>query len=142
MSDFVESLSRVPLLSGLEKRDLDRLSRDFSERAFPAGSTVVEEGQERGIGFFVIAEGKASVVKDGKKVNSLGPGDHFGEIALASDRVRTATVAAETDLRCLVMTVWDFRSFVQGDPEVAWKLLQHVAGLLSDTQARQSAEPF
>ena len=142
MSDFVDSLSRVPLLSGLGKRDLERLARDFSERVFQAGSTVVEEGQERGIGFFVIAEGKASVVKDGTTVNSLGPGDHFGEIALASDRVRTATVTAETDLRCLVMTVWDFRSFVQGDPEVAWKLLQHVAGLLSDTEARQGAEPF
>ena len=142
MTEAVDALGRVPLLSGLGKRDLERLSRDFSERVFPAGSTVVEEGQERGIGFFVIAEGKASVVKDGKKVNSLGPGDHFGEIALASDRVRTATVTAETDLRCLVMTVWDFRSFVQGDPEVAWKLLQHVAGLLSDTEARQGAEPF
>jgi CRP/FNR family transcriptional regulator, cyclic AMP receptor protein len=142
MSDFLDALSRVPLLSGLGKRDLERLSRDFSERIFPAGSTVVEEGQERGIGFFVIAEGTASVVKGGKQVNSLGPGDHFGEIALASDRVRTATVTAETDLRCLVMTVWDFRSFVQSDPEIAWKLLQHFAGLLSETGSRQAAQPF
>jgi CRP/FNR family transcriptional regulator, cyclic AMP receptor protein len=136
MSEAVDALSRVPLLSGLNKRELERLARDFSERVFPAGSTVVEEGQERGIGFFVIAEGKATVSVDGKEVQRLGSGDHFGEIALVGDRVRTATVTAETDLRCLVMTVWDFRSFVRGDPDVAWKLLQHLAGLLSETGAR------
>ncbi len=30
------------------------------------------------------------------------------------------------------MTMWDFRSFVRGDAEVAWKLLQHVGGMLHD----------
>lgn len=132
MSEAVDALSRVPLLSGLERRDLERLSRDFSERVFPAGSTVVEEGQERGIGFFVIADGEATVSRDGKEVQRLGPGDHFGEIALIGDRVRTATVTADTELRCLVMTVWDFRSFVRGDPDVAWNLLQHLARLISE----------
>ena len=134
MTDAVAALSRVPLLSGLDNRDLERLARDFGERAFPAGSTVVEQGQEHGIGFFVIAEGEAKVSVDGREVASLGPGDHFGEIALVSDRVRTATVTATTELRCLVMTVWDFRSFVRSDPDVAWKLLQHLGGLLGESR--------
>jgi CRP-like cAMP-binding protein len=66
----------------------------------------------------------------GKEVATVQRGSYFGEVALISDRVRTATVTATTDLRCLVMTVWDFRAFVQGDAEVAWKMLEHVGGML------------
>ncbi|MFP5343838.1 MAG: hypothetical protein ACLGIJ_13110 [Candidatus Limnocylindria bacterium] len=39
-------------------------------------------------------------------------------------------MTATTDLRCLVMTLWDFRAFVQGDPEVAWRMLEHVGAML------------
>ena len=67
---------------------------------------------------------------DGRQVDTVGPGSYFGEVALISDRVRTATVTATTDLKTLVMTFWDFRAFVKGDAEVAWKLLEHVGGLL------------
>jgi len=118
------------MLSSLDRRHLEKLSRDFTERTFPAGTVIVRQGQERGIGFFVIADGEAIVSVDGAEVSRLGPGTHFGAIALIADRVRTATVTAETDLHCYVMTLWDFRSFVQGDAEVAWKLLEQLAGML------------
>ncbi len=130
MSDTTDLLAGVPLLSGLDRKHLDRLARDFSERTFPAGSVVVRQGDDHGIGFFVVAEGEGVVTVDGKEVGKVGPGSYFGEVALISDRVRTATVTATTDLRTLVMTLWDFRAFVQGDAEVAWKLLQHVGGML------------
>jgi len=130
MSDTADLLAGVPLLSGLDRKHLEMLARDFSERTFPAGSTVVREGDERGIGFFLVAEGEGVVSVGGKEVAKVGRGSYFGEVALISDRVRTATVMATTDLRCLVMTLWDFRAFVQGDAEVAWKLLEHVAGML------------
>lgn len=130
MSETADLLAGVPLLSGLDRKHLEMLARDFSERTFPAGSTVVREGDERGIGFFLVAEGEGVVSVGGKEVAKVGRGSYFGEVALISDRVRTATVMATTDLRCLVMTLWDFRAFVQGDAEVAWKLLEHVAGML------------
>jgi voltage-gated potassium channel len=66
---------------------------------------------------------------DGAEVSRLGPGSYFGEVALLSDRVRTATVSAGTDVRYLVMMLTDFRAFVRGDAEVAWKLLEHVGML-------------
>lgn len=128
--DTVEALSRVPLLSGLGQKELKRLAASFTERAFAADKVVVKQGDERGIGFFVITEGTARVSADGQNVAVLGPGDHFGEIALIGDRVRTATVTAETDLQTLVTTVWEFRAFVKNDPDTAWKLLEHLAGLL------------
>lgn len=129
-TNVIDALARVPLLSGLDRKQLEKLSRDFSERTFPAGSVVVKEGEERGIGFFVVADGEAVAAVGGTEVSRLGPGSHFGEIALISDRVRTATVTAVTDLHCYVMTLWDFRSFVQGDAEVAWKLLEQLATML------------
>jgi CRP-like cAMP-binding protein len=125
-----DALAKVPLFSGLDAKHLDKLAKDFSERRFDAGSTVVRQGDDHSVGFFVIAEGEAVVSIDGNEVGTLGPGDEFGAIALISDRVRTATVTAKTDLVTYVMTLWDFRSFVQGDNEVSWKLLQQLAGML------------
>jgi CRP-like cAMP-binding protein len=132
-TNVVDALARVPLLSSLDHRHLEKLAKDFSEKTFPAGSVVVKEGDERGIGFFVIADGEAVVTVGGTEVARIGPGSHFGAIALISDRVRTATVTATTDLHCYVMTLWDFRSFVQGDADVAWKLLEQLADMLHKT---------
>ena len=129
-TNVVDALARVPLLSSLDRKHLEKLARDFSERTFPAGAVVVTQGEERGIGFFVVADGEAVASVDGKEVSRLGPGTHFGAIALISDRVRTATVTAVTDLHCYVMTMWDFRAFVQGDADVAWKLLEQLAQML------------
>jgi CRP-like cAMP-binding protein len=129
-TNVVDALERVPMLSSLDRKHLEKLAKDFTERTFPAGSVVVREGDEHGIGFFVVADGEAVASVGGTEVSRLGPGTHFGAIALISDRARTATVTAETDLHCYVMTLWDFRSFVQGDADVAWKLLEQLAQML------------
>ena len=130
MTQTADLLGAVPLLSSLDRKDLERLAKDFTERTFPAGSIVVREGDTHGMGFFIVVEGEGVVTVDGSEVDRIGPGSYFGEVALISDRTRTATVTATTDLKTLVMTYWDFRAFVKGDAEVAWKLLEHVGGLL------------
>ena len=131
MSDSIaDVLGTVPLLSGLDKKQRERMARDFKERSVPAGTTIIRQGDDHGMGFFVVSAGEAVVTVDGNEVARLGPGSYFGEVALISDRTRTATVTATTDLKTLVMTYWDFRAFVKGDAEVAWKLLEHVGGLL------------
>ena len=89
-----------------------------------------------GVGFFVISGGEASVTVDGAYVKRLGTGDYFGELALISQQVRTATVTADTPLICQVITFWDFRSFAKDNPEIAWKLLQRVVDLLMDERDR------
>ena len=129
-TNVVDALAHVPMLSSLDRRHLEKLAKDFSDRTFPAGSVVVREGDDHGIGFFIIADGDAVASIGGTEVSRLGPGSHFGEVALISDRVRTATVTAATDLHCYVMTLWDFRAFVQGDADVAWKLLEQLAQML------------
>jgi CRP-like cAMP-binding protein len=136
--DTVDALGRVPLLSCLDQKELRRLAESFTERTFPSGTVVVKQGDERGIGFFVITDGTARVSTDGQELSSLGPGDHFGEVALIRDRVRTATVTAETDLETLVTTVWEFRGFVKSNPDTAWGLLEHLAGLV---ETKRSESP-
>jgi CRP/FNR family cyclic AMP-dependent transcriptional regulator len=126
VAEATQLLQNVPLFSGLDPRELETIARTVHERTFNAGETVAEEGQG-GVGFFVIREGEAKVEVGGNEVRRLGPGDYFGEIALISEGPRTATVTAESELRCYGLTPWEFRPLVQTNATIAWKLLQALA---------------
>jgi CRP/FNR family cyclic AMP-dependent transcriptional regulator len=134
MAEPVDALAAVPLFSGLSKRDLRRLAGSMRERTFNEGKDVLAEG-EGGIAFFVIVEGEARVSIGGRDVRTLRAGDHFGEIALITGHVRTATVTAATDLRCLGMTAWAFKPWVRDHPDVAWSLLETLARRVQDASA-------
>src|SRR3954463_12025387 len=138
MASRADELKRVPLFSSLSQRQLRRLARDFRDREVESGTRVVGEGEKSGISFFVIVEGTATVSLDGAQVRQLGPGDHFGELALISKRVRTATVTADGPMRCLGMRFWDFRRFAKENPDVIWKLLQYVVEVLEDERSARA----
>jgi CRP/FNR family transcriptional regulator, cyclic AMP receptor protein len=122
----VDLLQRVPIFQGLDKRELERIAASMKPRTFRAGDTVTSEGQG-GVGFFVIEDGRAKVTVGGENRRTLGAGDYFGEVALLTDSPRTATIKAETDLRCYGMTSWDFKPLVETHGSIAWKLLQAMA---------------
>jgi CRP-like cAMP-binding protein len=116
----------VPIFQGLERRDLERIASSMKQRTFRAGDTVTSEGSG-GVGFFVIEDGSAKVTVHGEDRRTLGPGDYFGEVALLTDSPRTATITAESDLRCYGMTSWDFKPLVETHSTIAWHLLQAMA---------------
>ena len=130
-----DTIARVPLFAGLEKRDLERIASSFKERRFGAGSTVASEGQS-GAGFFIITQGSASVSVEGEPRGALGPGDYFGEIALIDEGPRSATITAETDMTTYGLTPWEFRPIVESDSSVAWKLLQALAAKVRAAEHR------
>jgi len=130
MADAAAELARVPLFSGLSKRQLKQLASSFRERTYGPGITIVREGQMSGIGFFVLVEGTAAVSVRGTVVDTVGPGDYFGELAMITRKERGATVTAKTATRCLVISFIDFRQFVQQNGDVAWKLLEHLAAVI------------
>src|SRR5689334_22397076 len=103
----------------------------MKQRTFRAGDTVTAEGQG-GIGFFIIEEGEADVTVAGESRRKLGPRDYFGEVALLNDSPRTATIIAESDLRCYGMTSWDFKPLVETHSSIAWKMLQAMAKNYAD----------
>jgi CRP-like cAMP-binding protein len=137
MASPADELKKVPLFNGLSQRQLKRLARSFREREIKAGTPVIQEGEKSGISFFVIVEGTATASVGGNEVRQLGPGDHFGELALISERVRGATVTADEPMRCLVMGFWDFRRFAKENPDVTWKLLQYVVELLAEEPSKR-----
>lgn len=135
MAEVEETLRRVPLFSGVKPKDLKKLGRRMTERSFGEGDVITREG-ESGLGFFVIEDGNATVSLKGEIVRTLGPGDHFGEIALIDGGMRSATIVAGTDLRCRGMSAWEFKPFVEEHPEVAWALLESLVGRLRESESR------
>jgi CRP/FNR family transcriptional regulator, cyclic AMP receptor protein len=116
-------LKRVPIFSDLDGKELDRIASSMKQRTFNAGDTVTSEGKT-GVGFFVIEDGEATVTVGGDERRRLGPGDYFGEVALLNESARTATITADTELRCYGLTSWEFRPLVETHGSIAWKLLQ------------------
>jgi thioredoxin reductase (NADPH) len=83
---------------------------------FPPGSVVIREG-EPSDRFFVIAKGQAVVVQRDangaeRELDTLGPGDYFGEVGILSGQARNATVRAKTSLEVLVLDDDAFRALV------------------------------
>ena len=132
-----ELIQRVPLFSDLDKKELEMLARSFKERRFEPGYTIAAEGSG-GVGFFVIAEGEAAVSVRGEEVGSLKAGDSFGEVALIDDGARSASVTAKSALLCYGLTSWEFRPLVEGNGQIAWKLLQTLAKRLRAAEERDS----
>jgi CRP-like cAMP-binding protein len=122
----VELIQKVPLFAGLDRKELEDLAGWFKERTFSEGDEVVSEGRG-GIGFFVIEDGQAGVNVGGEERASLGPGDHFGEVALIDEGARSATITAKSNLRTYGLTSWEFRPLVENNASIAWKLLQTMA---------------
>jgi CRP-like cAMP-binding protein len=136
MGANTDVLQRVALFSGLKDKQLKRIAEAMAERTFAAGEEITREG-EISVGFYVIEEGGASVTMNGEEVGKLGPGDHFGEIALIAETPRAATVTAETQMRCFGMTSWDFRSLVERNGEIAWEILASTTRKLYENAQRE-----
>jgi CRP/FNR family cyclic AMP-dependent transcriptional regulator len=135
MSLSAENLKTVPLFRDLSSRDLKQLAGAMNERTYAAGRELTTEG-ESGLGFFVVAEGTATVSVDGQTRRTLGPGDHFGEMALIDGGRRSAQVTAETELTCYGMTAWNFKPFLKDHPDLVWALLQTLVARLREAEAR------
>jgi CRP-like cAMP-binding protein len=127
----------VPLFAGLDDRLLARLAGEFFEKTFSDGEAIATEG-EAGRTFVIIDSGEVSVSVQGKEVTTLGPGQAFGEMALIDKSARSATVKAIGSAHCYLLPVWSFRPIVEEHPEMAWALLESLAQLVRDIEARPS----
>ena len=88
--------SRVGLLAELPGQTLRKLSDRMVRESVPAGAEIVSEG-EKGDRFYVVLSGMLSVTQqDRGERRLLKPGDYFGEVALAMDMQRTASIRAVT----------------------------------------------
>jgi MFS family permease len=129
----VALLSRDPIFQPLDQSELERLAGHVEPVLFSAGTDVFRQG-DHGDRFFLILEGTAIVSIGGDLVRELGPGDHFGEIALLRDVPRTATVSAGEDLRLLALDRQPFLDAVMWSRSSIEWLDAHIAERLSGPQ--------
>jgi CRP/FNR family cyclic AMP-dependent transcriptional regulator len=126
----VELIKHVPLFAGLSKRELHEIASLADEIDLREGKVLTQQGKSARE-FFVLLEGNADVSKDGRRINQLGDGDFFGEIALVSRSPRTATVTATTPVRALVITDRSFRRLLEESPQIQLKVLEALAERLA-----------
>ncbi|HYX89570.1 MAG TPA: cyclic nucleotide-binding domain-containing protein [Gaiellaceae bacterium] len=129
-NEKVEWIRHVPLFSQCSRRELAQIAGLADEIDLRDGKVLIREG-ERGREFFVLLEGSAEVTKDGRRINTLGPGDFFGEIALVSQSPRTATVTTTSPVHTLVITDRSFRRLLDDQPEIQRKVLLALAERLA-----------
>jgi CPA1 family monovalent cation:H+ antiporter len=126
----VELIRKVPLFSKLSKKELQEIAQLADEIDLPEGKVLTRQGAP-GREFVVLLDGSAAVDKDGKRVNSLGKGDFFGEIALVTKQPRTATVTLTSPARALVITERDFSMLLKHSPDIGRGILEALAERLA-----------
>jgi len=111
-----------------------KIVKHANEDRYADGDVILREG---GLtrSLFVIVEGKANVVRDGRTIARRVAGEFFGEISMIDLRPRTASVVADGPAHCLVLPHDTLRDLVSDDPRVAWSLIETLASRLRDFES-------
>jgi MFS family permease len=92
----LDLLRRSQIFAPLPPPTLEQLAESLEEVPIEPGRVVVRQG-ETGDRFYLVRDGTLQVAINGREVQTLGPGDSFGEIALLRDVPRTASVIARSE---------------------------------------------
>ena len=137
-------LARSPLFAGLPRRLLARLATRFFEKVYHADDVVFEEG-DPGRALFVGVEGSVEITRATTQgpyvLNTLGPGDAFGELALIDDFPRSATARVATPGRLLILYKSDFDALMEGNARIAVVVMRNLSRLLAIYARRNPLAP-
>ncbi len=131
------TLSRIPLFAALPVTEIESLCSKLTCVQIPPGVVFLREG-EPGESFYVILEGQVEIIKalgttEERLLSSRGSGDFVGEMSLiGGNRVRTASVRSQSEVRLLEMTRNDFDLLLHRHPSIAYKLARVLSASLSD----------
>ena len=146
VANLVSTLGREATLDCLKLVDhfrdctqaqLEEVAR-LSERVQVGGGEVLAREGRIGREFFLILSGSVSVTQNGRRVNTLGPGDFFGELAAINPGPRNATVTALCDLDVLIIGPREFNAMAE-IPGFRDALLKNMARRLRTVDARLAA---
>jgi len=119
--------ANIPLFEGLEPDELAEIERQANTKRYRKSTVVIEKGDEFHA-LYVLVSGRAKVFVSndvGKEIvlSELGPGDHFGELALFGGFPRSASVMTLTDCEMRLLTAGMFRQVLAGHPEMALRII-------------------
>lgn len=126
MDKKLELLARVPLFSGLGKGGLAQVAKLADEIDLPAGKQLLQQG-DHPHEFFLIVDGSVRIDRDGAQINTLGPGDFLGEIALLDGGQRSATATAVTPVSLLILGQREFNTLLNDYPDIRTSVLTALA---------------
>ncbi len=135
--DVLEYFRRIPMFSACSKKDLKTIAANAERVHVTAGRILAEQG-DPGREAFVIVGGKARVLRNGRKVAMLRPGQFFGELSLLDRAPRNATVVADTDMDLLVIGQREFAKIVDAAPAFARALLMGIARRITEADTKRS----
>lgn len=127
-------LKPIGIFEGMSPGELKKAAKQMREIRHPKGAEIMIRG-EGGVGFLLILEGEAQVQTADGRHRKLGPGDHFGEMALLDHQGRSASVTATTDLVLAAVPEWGFKPFLSDYPEVTYRLLETLSRRLREAEA-------
>ena len=122
MSSLVERLANIELFSELSSKEIKKVASYMTTIDVRQGRDLTVQGTV-GREFMIIAEGEATVRRNGRLVATLGPGDFFGELAVIAGVPRTATVTAESPMVVEALNRREFSSLLDESPKLARKIL-------------------
>jgi MFS family permease len=112
----LKALRAIEMFAPLPAPTLEALAMSLARIDIPAGETLFRQG-DHGDRFYIVESGEIEIEIDGRVANVLGPGDHFGEIALLRDIPRTATARARKETQLYALERDAFLGAVTGHTE-------------------------
>jgi CRP-like cAMP-binding protein len=135
--DITETLAGLAIFADLSRPELERVAHTLEERYFAQDERVLRQGLS-GSAFYIVLEGEAAALADGRRVNVLGRGDFFGEISLLLGEPPVADIVATRPLRCLVLAGDRLEEFLKSNPRVCYRILQAEARKLRNATRRST----
>src|SRR5581483_1846053 len=126
-------LTAIPLFSKLSPEEAKRLAAFATETSIAEGQILMKQG-DYSTELIAIEEGTADVIRDGKKIASLGEGDLIGEMGLLEREPRSADVIATSPMRVIKLTHWEIRR-MSGDT------LDRIKGIVQERRQAGVADP-
>lgn len=122
----VDCLQAVELLQNCTRTQLGEVARLAERVQVGDGEVLAREGRI-GREFFLILSGSVAVTQGRRRVNTLGPGDFFGELAAMNPGPRNATVTAITDVDVLIIGPREFAAMAEipGFRDALFKAMAH-----------------
>lgn len=135
LDDIAATLSAVPMFSRLSAKERRQVAKALGVHDVAEGVMLVRQG-EAGDTFYVLLEGDAKVVRNGRKIATLGTGDWFGELALLDPAPRNADVVTLNAGVVGMLDAKSFRRLIAELPAMTARLLAGLARRVRDGDRR------